>query len=412
MTLINYYKQLIYLIPISLVISNFATNLIFILCSILFLIDTFRYKLFNYYKINFVYIFLTFFVLINISALLSQNILSFKYSIGFLRYGLLGILIFYILDNDKNFIKNFSYILLATVIFIIADAIIQKTFGKNIFSIRLQSYTTELEYVTGLFGEEKKLGSYLARIFPLIVIGGIIFLKKNNNELFFLPEILLIIIGIIIIFTTERVALFIYLSIFLVILVKSKILFKNKILWYLLTIVSFSTIFFLNPEIYLKYKSVIYQSGIVHPGFAEHDPTTVKGGYDTGQIYYFSKFYSDQIINSYNIFKENIFFGIGPKNYSNVLNNAWHPHNYYAQILSELGIFSFILFLFIFLFLFFKFIKIFFFKKLSSEAEEIKFIFITFFMVSLLPIPNGDFFNSWLCSIQFLSLGFYLYYEK
>ena len=412
MTLINYYKKLVYLIPISLAISSFATHTIIILCSILFLIDTFRYKLFNYYKINFVYIFLTFFVLINISALLSQNILSFKYSIGFLRYGLLGILIFYILDNDKNFIKNFSYVLLTTVIFIVADAIIQLTLGRNIFLFKLQSYSTGLEYVTGMFGEEKKLGSFLARIFPLVVIGSILFLKKNKNKVFFLPEVLFILIGMVIIFTTERVALFIYLLFFFVILIKSKIFFKNKILWYLLITIIFSTIFLLNPEIYLKYKSLLYQSGIIHPGFAEHDPTIVKGGYDAGQIYYFSKFYSDQIINSYMIFKEQIFFGIGPKNYSNFLNSAWHPHNYYAQILSELGIFSFMLFLFVFIFLFFKFVKFFFFENLSSEVEEIKFIFITFFMITLLPIPNGDFFNSWLSSIQFLSLGFYLYYEK
>ena len=412
MKLINYYKKLIYFIPISLTCSIFVTNLIITLCSIFFLIDTFRFRLFNYYRINFFNIFFTFFFLINISAIVNQNILSFKYSIGFLRYGLFSVLILYILDNDKNFIKNFCYILLSTVIFIITDAIIQLTFGVNLFSMKIQSYTTGLEYITGIFGEEKKLGSFLSRIFPLVVISSIIVLKKNKNEFYCLPEILFILIGIVIIFTTERVAFFIYLSILYVILIKSKIFYKKKIIWHLSLIAIFLTIIFLKPEIYEKFKSTLYQFGILHPGYAEHDTSIVKGGYESDRLYFFSKFYSDQIINSYNIFKDNILFGIGPKNYHKIQLNAWHPHNYYAQILSELGIFSFLIILFILFFLLFKFLKIFFFKKLSSEVDEINFIFITFFMVSLLPIPTGDFFNSWLNSIQFLPLGFFLYYEK
>jgi len=348
----------------------------------------------------------------NISALLSQNILTFKYSIGYLRYVLFAVLIHYILEQDKNFIKNFSYATLITLIFIILDAIIQLTLGKNIFLMKLQSYTTGLEYLTGMFGEEKKLGSFLSRIFPLIIIGSIVIFNKSKNEIYYLPELFFILIGVVIIFTTERVALFIYLLVLYAILIKSKIFFKNKVLWHSSILIILLSIFLTNPEIFKKYKSIVYQSGLVHPGYAKSDPSIIIGGYDADGFYYFSKFYTEQIINSYIIFKENIFFGVGPKNYANFISSAWHPHNYYAQILSELGIFSFLLISFILIFLLFKFVKIFFFKKLSSKIDEIKFIFITFFMISLLPIPNGDFFNSWLNTIQLLPLGFYFYYEK
>ena len=54
----------------------------------------------------------------------------------------------------------------------------------------------------------------------------------------------------------------------------------------------------------------------------------------------FSKFHHDQIFGSIS-FKENPLFGIGAKNFKYTL-IGWHPHNYHAQILSELGIFSYL----------------------------------------------------------------------
>ena len=49
----------------------------------------------------------------------------------------------------------------------------------------------------------------------------------------------------------------------------------------------------------------------------------------------------------YNLFKENILFGIGAKNFKYTAETAWHPHNYHAQILAELGLFAYLLILLI-----------------------------------------------------------------
>ena len=77
---------------------------------------------------------------------------------------------------------------------------------------------------------------------------------------------------------------------------------------------------------------------------------------------FFSKFYHDQIINSYNLFKENIFLVLAQKTI-NFLSDGWHPHNYHAQILSEFGIFSYMIFISVFVLISFKLIKILFLKK-------------------------------------------------
>ena len=226
--MILYYHKLIYLLPLALVSGPFLPDLIVILCSLLFLIDTFRLKLFKYYDNYFFKIFIIFFILINLSSLFSEYYKSFKYSIGYIRYGVFSIFLYYVLINFKNFKLNFSLVFFYTFIFIIIDGYVQYFFGKNFFLIELQKYQTDLYYVTSFFGEEKKLGSFLSRLAPIFFISILIIENKFKWRLPYLNSIIILLFVVLIILTTERVSIFFAGSLFIFILFKSNFLIKSK----------------------------------------------------------------------------------------------------------------------------------------------------------------------------------------
>ena len=206
--MISYYHKLIYLLPLALITGPFLPDLIVVICSILFLIDTFRLKLFSYYNNNFFKIFIIFFILINLSSLFSEYLQSFKYSIGYIRYGVFSIFLYYVLVNFKNFKLNFSLVFFFTFIVIIFDGYIQYFFGKNLILIELQKYSTGLPYVTSLMGEEKKLGSFLAKLLPIFLFSILIIKEKLNFKMQYY-SLVIIMLFILILLTTERVSIFI-----------------------------------------------------------------------------------------------------------------------------------------------------------------------------------------------------------
>ncbi len=407
--MILHYHKLIYLLPLALITGPFLPDLIVVICSILFLIDTFRLKLFNYYNNNFFKIFIIFFILINLSSLFSEYLISLKYSVGYIRYGIFSIFLYYVLINFKNFKLNFSLIFFFTFIIIIFDGYIQYFFGKNLILFELQKYQTGLPYVTSFMGEEKKLGSFLAKLLPIFLFAILIIKEKFNFRLPYYSSALMIVLFILILLTTERVSIFIATCLFVLILFKSSFLIKSKKVFLFGIIILTALTLFYNPSLYEKIKSVFYSSGLLFPGYNESG--SIKGGYDEG-IFFFSKFHQDQIINVISIFKENSLFGVGAKNYKLYVTNGWHPHNYHAQVIAELGMFSYLVFFSTFFFLLIKSIKIFLFEKFTNiKAESISYIYIIL-LLNLLPIPSGDFFNNWVNIILYLPIGFLLYLNE
>jgi|TARA_B100001079_G_scaffold271400_1_gene288728 O-antigen ligase len=138
-----------------------------------------------------------------------------------------------------------------------------------------------------------------------------------------------------------------------------------------------------------------------------------------------------KFLTAFRIFKDNIFFGIGPKMFREVCKRKKYivktkldasvdgcqtsPHNYYLQILTETGIFGIIPIIIVFFGIMYLFIKQIYFKFYYKQE------FIDDFQVSLLlclfitfwPIvPTGNFFNNYLSIMHFLPLGFPIYSFK
>lgn len=405
----GYYK-LIYFLPIALVTGPFLPDLIVVICSLLFLFDSFRLKLFKYYNNNFFKVFLSFFIILNLSALFSENFSLFKYSIGYIRYGLFSIFSFYVLKNIEYSKLFLSYSIIFTFVLLLFDGYFQFIFNKNIFLFELQEYRENFFYVTSFFNEEKKLGGFLAKMFPLFIFSIYLFRDKLKNiKLEKIVSLAVLLIFLLIILTTERVSIFVITIFILIIFFKSSILFKPKILFLSITIFSIVILFYFQPEILNKIKSILYSTGLAHPGYS--DDGKILGEYDEGR-FIFSKYHHLQIITSINLFLESPLFGVGPKNFKNVVLTGWHPHNYSFQVLAEIGIFGFIIFVSALFFLIFKFFKSFFNFKNKETKNELNIYLITGFLLNLFPIPSGDFFNNWVNILIYFPVGYYLYLNE
>tara|TARA_Y100000768_G_scaffold387786_1_gene380280 strand:+ start:974 stop:2194 length:1221 start_codon:yes stop_codon:yes gene_type:complete len=405
--MINYYHKLIYLLPLALITGPFIPDLIVVLCSILFLIDTFRLKLFKYYKNNFFKIFMIFFLFLNLSSIFSINSVSFKYSLTYFRYGIFVIFIYYILKNYSNSKILLGYSIITTFIILLIDGYIQFIFGKNIFFFELQEYRPNFSYVTSFFNDEKKLGGFLSRMLPLLLVSFIFIREKyqNSNLNHFFSTIIFLIFFLTFL-TTERVSIFITIIFFIGIFTKSNIFLKPKTMFFVIISIGLISLFYYYPHLYLKMKSIFYSSGILFPGYTNQG--TVVGEYDLGK-FIFSKFHHQQIISSIKIFLENPLFGIGAKNFKSIA-YAWHPHNYHAQVLAELGIFSYLIIFSLFIYFVFEIVKRYF--ELLDLKNEIKFYLLIAFFLNLIPIPSADFFNNWVNIMIFLPVGYYLYINE
>ena len=405
--MINHYHKLIYFLPVALISGPFLPDLIVVICSILFLIDTFRLKLFEYYKNNFFKIFLLFFLFLNLSSIFSINTLSFKYSLAYFRYGVFVIFIYYVLKNYSNSKILLGYSIITTFVILLIDGYIQFIFGKNIFFFELQEYRPNFSYVTSFFNDEKKLGSFLSRMLPLLLISFIFIRKKyQNSNLNHFFSMIVFLIFFLTFLTTERVSIFITIIFFIGMFTKSNIFLKPKIIYFVIISIGLMVLFYYHPHLYLKMKSIFYSSGILFPGYTNQG--TIVGEYDLGK-FIFSKFHHEQIISSIKIFLENPLFGIGAKNFKSIA-YAWHPHNYHAQVLAELGIFSYLIIFSLFIYFVFEILKKYF-HSLDLK-NEIKFYLLITFFLNLIPIPSADFFNNWVNIMIFLPVGYYLYINE
>ena len=214
----NFASYLVLLLPVSLIFSRFIADLSIVIISILFFFIRGEEKI---CKNKLILIAIIFIFCASISSILSSSVIySLKSSFLHLRFIFfaltLSILFFY---SKKNFFKNLFYIILLCYLILFFDATFQHIFKKNIFG-----YTANpINRVSSLFFDELILGSYLSRLFPLLVF-LYVFLKLKFNK-YFLIYFLLHLYFVVFI-TGERlsfVILNIYYLLFLIFLTKKKI---------------------------------------------------------------------------------------------------------------------------------------------------------------------------------------------
>ena len=393
---INYLSLfLTYCLPLALITGPAIPDIIIVLISIMFLINSYinkDYSWINLYYSKFFIIFWLSLILISFFSYNKYN--SFTDSIIFIRFYLFAIAISYWLINDIKKLKILIFITFLSLIVLVIDAFFQFItystefgYGKSFFGFESFTYGR----MTGPFNDEI-IGAHISKIFFLCLFLLLYFYNKNiktnliiltiyitsfisiflSGERMALATFLLGIF-LFIIFIKERKFLIIFGTIFSVIFILLITIFHKSFNDY--EIIS-SKPCHLCQKIEKKYECDQKIEGCFKIIEMQPDFYTVIKNFDKS-IYY--SIYSSAI----NIWKDNFVFGIGINNfeiyckknkqYQNMMINygncAPHPHNFYIQWLTESGLIGFILFIIFVISLFYNSLKSF--HSLSSKISFI-----------------------------------------
>jgi O-antigen ligase len=387
-------------IPLLLISGPFLPDLLVNICSLGFLFICFRDKRFDYFNFRAFYIFLAFCFVCVLSSLFADDILlSFESSLFYFRFGFFACLVWYLIDQNKLFLKYFFYSLVAVSCFLIFDGYFQFLLGFNVFG---QELIDEF-HVTSIF-DRPKLGSYLSRLFPLL-LALMIVLKVRDKYLTIFGGLLFILIDVLVYLTGERTS-FMYMmlsSIFIVLLIdRLKYIRLITLLLSLALIVGITSV---SPTV--KKRMV--------------DTTLEQVGVGGDKIVIFSPNHDSHIRTAFNMFLDKPILGHGPKmfrvkcsdlQYAVGINPcSTHPHNFYVQLLAETGIIGFL-----FLFSAFGYVLYCAYRQLKSIIlKETRYLtdyqvcLLAGILITVWPFsPNGNFFNNWLAIVYSLPVGFYL----
>ena len=183
---------LLFLLPLSIIFSKFVSDFIIVIFTLFYFINienantNLNRKFYlNFFSIAF-FLFITF---SSISSILSSNqLLSLKSSFLHFRFLFSAIFLSYLFLIDTNrTLKIFFFILLTCYIALLFDGSYQFVFKENIFGYSTDPQTR----VSSFFFDELVLGSYLSRLFPILVF-LYVFLKLKINKfliLFFLTHL-------------------------------------------------------------------------------------------------------------------------------------------------------------------------------------------------------------------------------
>ena len=413
---------LIISIPFLLATSIFLADLISSITGIILIYIFFKKKNYFFKEIKAEIIFMLIFYLIILTSLIFTEYfkVSFLASFFYFRYILLSLSIYYLLKKYDFFITIFSYSLIFTILIVLIDAFIQYIYGSNLFGYDWPHRFTEnpLKRITGFFHEEKKLGSYLVRFLPLLLAA--IFWRNNKKKSDILASCLILFTGAVVFLTSERTALFLFFIIFIAYFSISEIKIKLVSLLILIFVLLFST----HSELRYKYtKFTIEQM---------KDSHNIESN-DNIPIRFYSSEHENFVYTSIKIFEENFLFGSGVKTFYHECNNlkknklkqlapnkrenrlkcSTHPHSTYFQILSDIGIFGFILALYLLYYVTLVYFK-FFIKICKNQKINITYYFVNIgILISIFPlIPSGSIFNNWISIILFYIIGFWLFLKK
>jgi len=317
---------------------------------------------------------------------------------------------------------------------LIIDGYIQYFFKENLFGIELHGGNR----VSSFFGSELILGSYLARFFP-ILFGLFVFidhkLKIKNKKLLVILTLTFVLSEGLIVLSGERVALFFMnlSAIFIILMIND---YKKYRFWTYVgsLFLIFGLIFFFPKTQDRIIKQTI--DGFTSINSKNVDTNNVK------EFYIFTKTHNDMYVAGLQVFNNNKFFGVGPRQYRNTckdydesvkikieeslrypldkrdyllaeLSCQTHPHNTYIELLSETGIFGFTLVFGIFLLIIFFSMMQFFnniFNKKKKYFNDFELCLLSAMIISLWPlIPTGSFFNNWMSIVYYFPIGMFLW---
>jgi O-antigen ligase len=402
--------KLYYLLPFFLITGPFLGDLLVSLTSIFFIFYFLKYE--KKYIINkfSIYFFSFYFFLLLVSLFSVDKYISFKSTIPYFRFFLFSLIVWFCFERKIINLNNFYLITLIIISIFFFDGSYQFINGTNLLGqISPLSYRT-----TSFFGDKAVMGSYILKIYILFAFINMLIKIKHQKKIFIIATIFSIVT---IVISGDRTPFFLMLIYFILLSLTSKNNRFYAIGILLFIIISFGVI--AKNEI-LKNRVLLMTYSGFFTTLEKFEPSKIdkKINVDIQNKKKLKHLISDDhhshFIAAKNIFFNNLILGSGPNTFRvecqkekyNIKDNSCttHPHNFYIQIASETGILGLLIISFIFLY---SIIKIF---KHSKEDFRLTYIHIYIFLILFPLSPNGNFFNNWLSIMNYLPLGFFLYY--
>ena len=408
--LILFLNWVLILFPVSFIAGSLILNIHFLI----FLIFGFIYLSKKKPEIKFNLILCMFFslcVILVISTIFNEA--NITKSVLYFRFFAFCLISYYLFKEKLfNIEKTFFYFSIFVSIISI-DLIFQYLFDFNIVGIKINEAGP-----TSFFLDEKVAGSFIQNFGFFLVF--IIFnkIKKNNLKSVVIKSFLLSLISIAIFVSFQRVPMMIWL---LFLISYGLIYYKTRLISVLISLVIFTLFIdnFGSKQILNNYRS-FYENitEIVDKTKKNYITVTDRNysssllgnkedmsGFDTNKVLKLltGSGHANIYSNSFIIWTQNKFLGIGQKNFYNkcaenkFLRCSTHPHNYYLDILVSTGIIGFMFFI---IFLLFFFIRIFYsIKKYSNKKDSLKFdiLFISIinFLMFFFPLKStGSIFTT------------------
>ena len=402
---IEYYKNsildtlsffIISILPIIIFLGSGLLNLSIIIIDVLFLIQIYRAKKFNFLNNIFFYllVFLWASFVINLIFFSVDPTSSILRTVGFLRYIFFVFAIKYILEIKENYYFDRIF-KIWTIIFLLVsfDLIIEYIFGQDIFGFKAELPGR----LVGFFKDEMKIGHFYSAfiLIALVTIDNFLDNLEKINDRKFFKEIIFFSFAAFFLVTSfligERANFVRVLLIFVIFLLFYKKNFKALISILLICGIVFTSLVLNNDRLKQRFWITFLNPLIKDPVETLFIPP-----------------YGDHYKAALEVFNRNKIFGVGIRNYASetsknihAKNSSVHPHQVHFEFLAELGLFGyFCFFYFIFQSLFFAI------RSLVIKNDFYKFSGILFIFASLLPfIPTGSFFTTYGATLFWLNFA-------
>ena len=393
---LSYYLLIFF--PVFLILGNFFINFFYLVFTFL-AISNFKESQ-KFYKSYVFYLLIFFLTYLLIHLFFSINLAnSFPRVIKF-------ILIIFFIKEFQNLIQNkdFSFekvLFYWTLVFFILsfDIVFEFIIGFNILGF----YTLMPGRIASFFGDELVVGGFYHFI-SLLVLAFFIN-RKFSNSIILILSISIILISFAIGERANFIKLFLSLSLFLFFIIKTS--FFKKVGISLIILILLSTVVLTNENIKYRYYNqikVIYSSDGLNKFFKE------------------SQYGAHQNV-AYRIFKNNLFFGVGLKNFREEskkgiykndkfkqtdVRQATHPHQLHLELLSETGLLGYLAFFVLILYSIYYSINNYLMNKNIYQLASILFVFS-----NLIPlIPSGSIFSTFNGGIFWFNFALMLSFNK
>ena len=394
------YFFLVSFIPLAMLFGPAISLINTIIIGITLLIFSFSKKIFYFKKIEIILLLILYFYLIFNSLISIDKSIGINRNLGFVRFILFFIAINYLFYLTKNHKKIFNFWLFILSIFLF-DIYFERFYGSNILGFGKIEIDGVLQpngdRVVSFFKDEPIAGSFLSG-YMFILLGFIFSKLDKNNFSKFLSFLILTIFLVGVLITGERSnTIKVFVGCFIFLFVIDYIKLRTKFLIVFLLIGLFSIIVSYSDYIKMRYTGQIYNQLVDKEARSKFSNNLYIQLYKSG----------------YAVFKNNPLLGVGNKNYrvetcdkkKKDINQEYycttHPHQLYFELLSEHGIFGFLIVLSIIFFLIFRLIRIILLSKNYIQVGAFIYLIINFIPI----LPSGAFFSDFNLTLFMLNFS-------